>query len=174
MIWQPGMAFHGGIIGVILATYFFCKARKIKILELFDLISVGTPIGLFFGRLANFINGELWGRVTDSPLGMVFPGAGPYPRHPSQLYEALLEGVFLLILQASLLILAKKKQWGPGLVGGAFGVSYAVTRGFAEFFREPEDGFVGPFTAGQFLSLPLIFFGILLIRNGLKKKQKGA
>ena len=172
MIWQPGMAFHGGFTGVLVATYFFCKARNIKILSLLDLISVGTPIGLFFGRIANFINGELWGRVTDSPLGMVFPGAGPYPRHPSQLYEALLEGVVLLIFQGALLILAQKKKWGPGLVGGTFAVSYALTRGFAEFFREPDDGFIGPFTAGQFLSLPLMLFGIFLIRHGLKNKQK--
>ncbi len=172
MIWKPGMAFHGGIIGVILATYFFCKARNIKILVLLDLISVGTPIGLFFGRIANFINAELWGRMTDSPLGMVFPGAGPYPRHPSQLYEAALEGILLLLIQLFFLILAKKKQWRAGLVAGVFSLSYALMRSFAEFFREPEDGFIGPFTAGQFLSLPLFLFGIFLIHRGLQTQKK--
>lgn len=171
MIWQPGMAFHGGILGVIIATLMFCKVRKIKILSLLDLISVGTPIGLFFGRLANFINGELWGRMTDHPWGMVFPGAGPYPRHPSQLYEAILEGLILLLVQVALLIMAKKKQWQPGVVAGAFLVGYALMRSLAEFVREPDDGFIGPLTAGQFLSLPLLIAGFILIRHGLRASR---
>lgn len=172
MIWKPGMAFHGGLIGVALATFFFCKSRRIPLLNLLDLIAVATPIGLFFGRLANFINGELWGRMSDSPLAMIFPNAGPYPRHPSQLYEAVLEGILLFLIQLILIILAKKKQWRSGVVSGGFLVFYAIMRSVAEFFREPEDGFVGPFTAGQFLSIPLLVIGLILVQRGVKTLKK--
>ena len=167
-IWKPGMAFHGGIAGVILATLWFCKSRSISILKLFDLISVGTPIGLFFGRVANFINGELWGRVTDAPIGMVFPFAGPYPRHPSQLYEAFLEGICLFIIQLWMIKMAHQKKLKPGFVAGTFAIGYAVTRSISEIFREPEDGFIGPLTAGQFWSLPLLCAGLFLVIRGVQ------
>lgn len=172
MIWKPGMAFHGGILGVIIAAYLFCKKRNIQILSLFDLISVGAPIGLFFGRIANFINGELWGRQTDAAIGMIFPFAGPYPRHPSQLYEAVLEGICLFFIQLYLIKTAKKDQWYPGAVGGFFAIGYAVTRSIAEFFREPDDGFVGPLTAGQFLSLPLMLAGLILVIWAFKRSPQ--
>ncbi len=174
MIWKPGMAFHGGLIGVAVATVWFCRARHIKILDLLDLISVATPIGLFFGRLANFINGELWGRLSESSFVMVFPYAGPYPRHPSQLYEAVLEGILLFCIQLFIIILAQKRKWQAGVVAGSFLFFYAVMRTIAEFFREPEDGFVGPFTAGQFLSLPLLIIGFLMMQRGIKVLKKDA
>ena len=171
-IWKPGMAFHGGIFGVIAVTVWFCRSRSISILKLLDLISVGAPIGLFFGRIANFINGELWGRVTDSPLGIVFPFAGPYPRHPSQLYEAALEGILLFALQLTLILRRKSLTTQNSLItkegalAGIFLCGYAFSRSFVEFFREPEDGFIGPLTAGQFWSLPLLIAGIILIFRG--------
>lgn len=170
-IWKPGMAFHGGILGVIMVTVWFCRSRSISILKLFDLISVGAPIGLFFGRIANFINGELWGRVTDSDFGMIFPFAGPLPRHPSQLYEAFLEGICLFIIQMILIKKSQIKKWSPGVICGAFGIGYSVMRSLSEFFREPEDGFIGPLTAGQFWSLPLFICGLYLVWKGIHTKK---
>jgi len=174
MIWKPGMAFHGGLIGVAIATIWFCRIHHIKILDLLDLISVATPIGLFFGRLANFINGELWGRMSDGPFAMIFSNAGPYPRHPSQLYEAVLEGILLFCIQLFIIALAQKKKWQAGVTAGGFLFFYAIMRSISEFFREPEDGFVGPFTAGQFLSIPLLIIGLLMIQRGLKTLKKDA
>ncbi len=165
-IWKPGMAFHGGIFGVILVSIWYCRSRSLSLLKLFDLISVGAPIGLFFGRLANFINGELWGRITESPLGMIFPYAGPYPRHPSQLYEALLEGVLLFAIQLSLMLHSKSAPRQDGFIAGIFAIGYAMTRTISEYFREPEDGFIGFLTAGQFWSLPLLIAGIILAYRG--------
>lgn len=167
MIWKPGMSFHGGLMGVLVATYTFCQSRSIPLLSFLDLISIGTPIGLFFGRLANFINGELWGRVTDAPLGMVFPGAGPLPRHPSQLYEAALEGILLLGIQLMCARFVKDTQKKPGMISGCFALSYALLRSVAEYFREPVDGYIGPLTAGQFWCVPLLCLGIALIYHSV-------
>jgi phosphatidylglycerol:prolipoprotein diacylglycerol transferase len=164
-VWHGGMSFHGGLLGVIIAIAGFAWKRNIPVLALGDVVAAAGPIGLFFGRIANFINGELYGRVTDSPLGMVFPHAGPEPRHPSQLYEAVFEGLILFLVLAWF---ARRREWRerPGKIGGLFLAGYAVARMSGELFREPDSfmGFVlGPFTMGQLLSLPMLLAGIALI-----------
>ena len=164
-LWQGGMSFHGGLCGVVLAAILFAWRRKIPWIALGDLIGAAAPIGLFFGRLANFVNGELWGRPTEAPWGMVFPGAGPEPRHPSQLYEAALEGVALFAVCAALVFFARGLE-RRGLVGGVFLAGYAVARIAAELFRQPDAhlGFLlGGATMGQLLSLPVLLAGLWLI-----------
>lgn len=156
-IWHGGMSFHGGLIGVVLSTLLLCKKYKLKWLKLTDLISTIAPIGLFFGRLANFINLELYGRPTKMPWGMIFPTADNLPRHPSQLYEAFFEGIVLFIL---MLIVTKKKEFKTtGLNSFLFLLTYSSFRFFLEFFREPDIqiGFLFNYlTLGQILSLLLI------------------
>ncbi len=164
-VWKGGMSFHGGLVGVALAGWLFCRRRRIAPLALGDLLALAAPVGLGLGRLANFINGELWGRVTDAPWGMVFRGAGPLPRHPSQLYEALGEGLLLLGI-LWLLALRADGLRRPGEITGLFLVGYAAARTTCEFFREPDGlvavtGFV--LTTGQCLSLPMALIGIALI-----------
>jgi phosphatidylglycerol---prolipoprotein diacylglyceryl transferase len=164
-IWEGGMSFHGGLMGVIIAFLLFCRKYGIRFFHLIDVIACATPIGLLFGRLANFINGELYGRVTDAPIGMIFPGGGELPRHPSQLYEAGLEGIVLFVV---LMYMLKKTNARdkPGLLGGTFIAGYAVSRIIVECFREP-DAFLGYFmnmiTMGQILSLPMLVYGLYLI-----------
>jgi phosphatidylglycerol:prolipoprotein diacylglycerol transferase len=164
-VWQGGMSYHGGMIGVLLAIYFYARHHKIPALALGDLVAAATPIGLFFGRLANFINGELYGRPSDVPWAMAFPAGGPEPRHPSQLYEAALEGLVLFVLLAWL---AQKPELRArhGLIGGVFLAGYGVARIIGEIFREP-DTFIGflPFgtTWGQWLSLPMVVAGVVLV-----------
>lgn len=163
--WQGGMSFHGGFLGVLLATVWFTRRRKVGFWAFIDLAAVVTPIGLFFGRLANFINSELWGRITDAPWGMVFPNGGPEPRHPSQLYEAALEG---LVLLAVLHWVWRHDRWRltPGVISGAFLIGYGLSRTVVEFFRQPDQhlGFlVGGATMGQWLSLPMVLAGVGLI-----------
>jgi phosphatidylglycerol---prolipoprotein diacylglyceryl transferase len=164
-VWQGGMSFHGGAIGVILAIVLFARRHKLDMLALADRTTAVVPIGLFFGRLANFINGELWGRVTDVPWAMVFPGGGPEPRHPSQLYQAGLEGLALFAL---LMVLV----WNPairakrGFVSGAFLAGYGAARFTGEFFRQPDAhlGFLfAGTTMGQLLSLPMVLAGAWLM-----------
>lgn len=161
--WDGGMSFHGGLVGIMAAGWFVARRKGIPPLRLFDLGAVGAPLGIFFGRIANFINGELWGRTTDVPWGMVFPRApGDLPRHPSQIYEALLEGLVLFIV---LFALSRRKR-GDGLIIGTLLALYAVFRTFIEFFREPDVqlGFVlGPFTMGQLLTVPLFVGGVWLV-----------
>src|SRR3546814_719649 len=164
VIWRGGMSFHGGLLGVVSATWLFARQRGLPILALGDLIACAAPIGLFFGRIANFINGELYGRPTDLPWAMVFPNGGPMPRHPSQLYEAFLEGVFLFVL---LTILAHRPgiYRSPGLLTGIFLTGYGFARFFVEFAREPDAqlGLVlGPYSLGQVLTVPLILLGVYL------------
>lgn len=161
-IWQGGMSFHGGFIGSIVAIILFARSRNVRIWSLLDICAACTPIGLFFGRLANFINAELWGRPTDVAWAFVFPGAGPQPRHPSQLYEAALEGIILFVI---LLILTRsfKAFRKPGLIAGVFTAGYGLSRFIVEFFREPDAhiGFLaGGLTMGMLLSLPMIALGI--------------
>jgi phosphatidylglycerol:prolipoprotein diacylglycerol transferase len=161
-IWSGGMSFHGGFAGVILATILFARARGLSILSLLDLLATVVPIGLLLGRIANFVNGELWGRPTDVPWAVIFPNGGPVARHPSQLYEAATEGLLLLILLA---ILARNGGYKrPGLVGGIFVAGYAMARIFCEFFREPDPqlGFLfgGFATMGMLLSLPMLAVGL--------------
>lgn len=163
-LWQGGMAFHGGLLGVIAALVLFARARGIPLLALSDIVACAAPIGLFLGRIANFINGELYGRVTDVPWGMVFPGGGPLPRHPSQLYQAGLEGLLLFLLLAVALALGAQRRMG--LLSGLFLLGYGAARVVGELFREPDAhiGFLpGGTTMGQWLSLPMILVGIGLL-----------
>jgi phosphatidylglycerol:prolipoprotein diacylglycerol transferase len=170
-LWRGGMSFHGGMLGVIAAIILFARQRGVSMFALGDIVSAVTPIGLFFGRVANFINGELFGRVSDAPWAMVFPHGGPEPRHPSQLYQAALEG---LVLFAILALLAHRVELRrrPGFIGGAFLSGYAVARIIGEIFREPDAhlGFIlGPITMGQILSLPMLVAGIWLIVSSGKR-----
>ena len=164
-VWKGGMSFHGGALGVIVAITLFVHRRGIKWLAFGDLIATVTPVGLFFGRIANFINGELYGRVSDVPWAVLFPGGGPEPRHPSQLYEAMLEGL-VLTLVLGWLALRRNALEREGLLTGTFLLGYGLARIASEFFREP-DAFLGFLyagaTMGQLLSLPLALAGGWLI-----------
>ena len=162
-IWNGGMSFHGGLLGVLAAFWYFAHARGRSFLEVSDFIAPLIPQGLFFGRLGNFINGELWGKVSDLPWAVVFPGGGPAPRHPSQLYEALLEGLALFMLVW--IFSAKKRK--VGAVSGLFAVGYAVFRFAVEFVRVPDAqlGYLafGWLTMGQLLCVPLFLAGLWLL-----------
>lgn len=162
--WHGGMSFHGGVIGVFTALIIYCKYAKQKFLPVLDIIASVAPIGLFFGRIANFINGELWGRPTTVAWGMVFPYADDLPRHPSQLYEATTEGILLGIILISLWIKTGLRH-KAGRISGAFGVGYALTRSFCEIYREPDAFVIGSLTIGQALSIPLIGLGWFLLRR---------
>jgi phosphatidylglycerol---prolipoprotein diacylglyceryl transferase len=166
-IWKGGMSFHGGFLGCVLAVVLFARSRKIPILSLGDVICAVGTIGIFLGRLANFINAELWGRPTDVPWAMVFPGAGSEPRHPSQLYEAALEGIVLFVMLALLIRAGALKR--PGLVTGAFAIGYGVARSICEIFRDPEGLVWGHVTMGMALSLPMIVAGICFIAYALQR-----
>jgi phosphatidylglycerol:prolipoprotein diacylglycerol transferase len=164
-VWEGGMSFHGGLTGVLVALWLFARKRGLNFFLIGDAAAAVTPIGLFFGRIANFINGELFGRVTDVPWAMVFPRGGPLPRHPSQLYEAGLEG---LLLFAVVWLCARNEniRRRPGVLGGIFLIGYAVARAVVEFVREPDAYYsVGPvgITIGQLLSLPFLLFGLWLV-----------
>lgn len=164
-IWDGGMSFHGGVIGLVSTIILFSLKRKINMFRLADIASCAAPMGFFFGRIANFINGELYGRVTDAPWGIVFPRGGEDPRHPSQLYEAILEGLVLFIL-LFILIRSEKVRERPGLVSVVFLIGYASFRFFVEFFREPDSqlGFVFlSFSMGQVLSSAMIVGGLILL-----------
>lgn len=162
-IWNGGMSFHGGLIGTTVAMLLFARRNGIPVWSMFDIIAAVAPLGLFFGRIANFINGELWGRLTDVPWAVVFPTGGPFPRHPSQLYEAGLEGIVLVIVLA-ILIYSFKALKSPGVVTGVFVCGYALSRIFVEFFREPDAqiGYlVGNWlTMGMVLSTPMFLLGL--------------
>jgi phosphatidylglycerol:prolipoprotein diacylglycerol transferase len=171
--WHGGMSFHGGLIGSILGMMLFAKKYKVDFLKLTDSIAIAAPIGLFFGRIANFINMELYGRVTDSKFGIIFPNAGPLPRHPSQLYEAFLEGLLLFILLLTLNHFTKLSKL-KGIFSGLFLIFYGSFRIMIENFREPDEqiGFLfAEFTMGQLLSIPLIIFGLIIIIFRLKKEK---
>jgi len=162
-VWQGGMSFHGGLLGTILAMVLFARARKIPTWTLLDVVAAGVPVGLGLVRLANFVNSELWGRVSDVPWAVIFPNGGPFPRHPSQLYEALLEGL-VLFLVLRFLTHSRLKLKTPRFVGGAFVAGYGLSRIFVEFFREPDQqlGYLagtGWLTMGMVLSLPMVLFG---------------
>lgn len=165
-IWNGGMSFHGGFLGTTLAMIIFARRNGIVLWSLFDIVAAVVPIGLFFGRIANFINGELWGRLSSMPWAIVFPTGGPFARHPSQLYEAALEGLVLLCVLAWF-IYHRQALKSPGLVTGTFVLGYALSRIFVEFFREPDAqiGYLvgGWLTMGMLLSLPMALAGIWAI-----------
>jgi phosphatidylglycerol:prolipoprotein diacylglycerol transferase len=162
-VWNGGMSFHGGFLGCVVAVVAFAYVRRISWLSLGDITCAVGPIGLFLGRLANFVNGELWGRATDVPWAMIFPSreAGGVPRHPSQLYEATLEGIVLFVILMVLIRRGALKR--PGLIIGVFAICYALMRSFCELFREPDVqlGFLWQGTTmGMLLSIPLFFAGV--------------
>jgi phosphatidylglycerol:prolipoprotein diacylglycerol transferase len=168
-IWHGGMSFHGGLIGSILAGIIFCKASRLDFWQVADLVVATAPIGLALGRLGNFINGELYGRVSSVPWAMVFPSGGSLPRHPSQLYEFLLEGVVLF----GLLWVLKDRHTGKGILSSLFLIFYGIFRFVAEFFREPDAqlGFIlGPLTMGQLLSSGMVLVGVLIFALRRDKK----
>jgi phosphatidylglycerol:prolipoprotein diacylglycerol transferase len=177
-LWRGGMSFHGGMLGVILAAVLFARARKLKIFSVGDLAALAAPIGLFFGRIANFINGELWGRASNVSWAMIFPDprAGGIPRHPSQLYEAALEGIVLFtVLMLAVRLLGSLKR--PGEIGGMFLIGYGVARIVVELFREPDAhlGFLfAGITMGQLLSLPMIAVGLYFILRARRKAAAAA
>ena len=163
-VWQGGMSFHGGFLGFALAFYIFCRKHDISYFSLMDRMAVVAPIGIGLGRIANFINGELWGRVSDVPWAMVFPHGGELPRHPSQLYEAFAEGALLFLLMLLLWSRTKLSE-KPGVLCGVFLMGYAAARIVCEFFREPDAqlGFLwAGATMGQLLSLPMFALGAWL------------
>jgi phosphatidylglycerol:prolipoprotein diacylglycerol transferase len=172
-LWNGGMSFHGGFLGCVAAVMLFCRANGISVLSLGDITTAVGPIGLFLGRLANFINSELWGRPADSsvPWAMVFPNGGPLPRHPSQLYEAGLEGILLFTILAIMIRMGALKR--PGLILGSFIAIYAFARIASEFFREPDVqlGFLwGGLTMGMLLSVPMIIVGVILIVKAWRRE----
>jgi len=163
-VWHGGMSFHGGALGVTIAILLFTRARKIPLFAFSDIITEAIPIGLFFGRIANFINGELFGRPTHVPWAMVFPNGGAAPRHPSQLYEAFCEGILLFLLLFVAERLGARQR--PGIVTGLFLAGYAVARMSGELFRQPDPqlGYlIFGATMGQLLSIPLLIAGVAII-----------
>jgi len=173
-----GMSFHGGLIGAIIGAIIAARIIKMPALRLGDLVMIGTPIGLGLGRMANYINGELWGRVTEVSWGVIFPAAGPLARHPSQVYEALLQGLLIFVVLFVIAQIAAKKGKPPaqGSIVGAFLVLYGAVRIFAEFFREPDSqlGFLisNWFTMGMLLSLPMVLVGAFLLWRARKSQAQ--
>lgn len=174
-VWNGGMSFHGGLLGVVIATWVFCKQRKINLFMVADMLCAVAPIGLFLGRIANFINSELYGRVTHSvPWAIIFPTGGAEPRHPSQLYEAAFEGVFLFIVLNLVWWKSEKYRNRYGFTAGLFFTLYALGRFVLEFFREPDAHlgfFAHYFSMGQMLCLPMLALGVWLIYQSSPKRQ---
>jgi phosphatidylglycerol---prolipoprotein diacylglyceryl transferase len=173
-LWKGGMSFHGGFMGCVVAVMWFARANNVPILSLGDITTAVGPIGLFLGRIANFINGELWGRPADPdlPWAMIFPTGGPVPRHPSQLYEAGLEGILLFTVLAVMIRFGALKR--PGLILGAFIAIYGLARISGEHFREPDPqlGFLwGGLTMGMLLSVPMVIAGIIIIVWAWRRKR---
>lgn len=171
-VWHGGMSFHGGLLGVIVAAIIFSRKRKIPFFALSDILACVTPVGLFLGRLANFVNGELYGRVTDVPWAVMFPRGGGAPRHPSQLYEAGLEGIVLfVVLMMMARIPAVRARYG--ILSGVFLLLYGAFRFIVEFFREPDvqlGYLMGGATMGQVLCLPMMLAGALILAYALRRK----
>ncbi|WP_206518599.1 prolipoprotein diacylglyceryl transferase [Stakelama tenebrarum] len=175
-LWDGGMSFHGGALGASAAMFYTARRNGLDWLRVHDYVATVAPLGLFFGRCANFVNGELWGKVTDVPWGIVFPYAGPYPRHPSQLYEAALEGLLLLAI-LSFMFWKTRARYKPGMLVGTFLLGYGCSRFFVEFFREADAQFEGTFLysvvhMGQILTLPMIIGGAWLIVTANKRTDR--
>lgn len=174
MLWTGGMSFHGGLLGTIAAMFLFARSRGFSALSLFDVIAASVGPGILFGRIANFINQELWGKVTEVPWGVIFPAAGPEPRHPSQLYEGLLEGLLMFAVLRLLTHRFGALRY-PGMVGGTFIVIYAVARILVELVRipDPQLGYLfgGWLTMGMILSLPMLAIGIWTINHVLRHSR---
>ena len=169
-LWEGGMSFHGGLLGAVIAVWLFSRRNKLNMLSIADLACAFAPITIFMVRIANFINDELWGRVTNVPWAMVFPRGGPLPRHPSQLYEATLEGlVLLVIVQVALRVFRAHQK--PGLISALFLAGYGTFRFICEFFREPDTQFIGPVSMGMALSIPIWLGAGLLFWLVLKKPR---
>ena len=173
-LWEGGMAFHGGLIGALIGVYLFARRYKAPMATTLDLVALAAPIGIFLGRIANFIRPELWGRPTDVPWAVIFPGSDGQPRHPSQIYEALLEGLAVfVILQLAARMGALRR---PGVATGLFGATYGVARIFCEFFRDPDprlEQLGHGLTMGMVLSVPLVIIGICLIVFA-NRRRRGA
>ena len=174
-VWKGGMSFHGALIAAGLLILLFARQFKVPARSVMDLCCAAAPVGIFFGRIANFINSEHWGRVTTAAVGMVFPNGGPEPRHPSQLYEAVLEGLVMwfIIRFATHRMLALKR---PGLVTGIWLIWYGIARATCEIFREPEPDHIlniGPFTAGQVYCLPMLLIGIYMVWSARRSEAPG-
>lgn len=176
MVWHGGMSFHGGFLGVIVAVLIFGARHKVSGFTMIDLAAAGVPLGLFLGRVANFINGELYGRVTEVAWGVVFPDGGPLPRHPSQIYEGLLEG--LLMFGVIIFLIHRRQALArPGLIAGVFATGYGLARILVEFFRMPDSQlgyFFGWTTMGMLLSLPMVAVGIWLISTSGTRGPKSS
>ncbi len=172
-IWQGGMSFHGGLLGVIVSSFIFSKKKQINFFKFSDIISCAAPFGILLGRIANFINGELYGKITTLSWGVIFPNGGNLPRHPSQLYEAALEGIFLFLI-INYLALKKKFLYRTGYISGIFLILYSILRIFSEIFREPDIhlGLVlNYFSMGTLLSLITIIFGLFIFLF-IKKNER--
>jgi len=179
-LWTGGMSFHGGLIGTVVAIAWVAWRGQLSFLRVCDYVAVCVPFGLFFGRLANFVNAELWGRVAGEgvPWAMIFPEAGPLPRHPSQLYEALLEGLVLAILLVTV-FWKTSARWRPGLLVGLFTLGYGLSRFTVEFFREPDAQLLQfaertGMSMGQWLTIPMVLVGLFLILRALVRPQPGS
>ncbi len=173
-VWEGGMASHGGFIGVLIAVWWFTRKRAISMLQVSDLVVSVTPLGLCFGRLANYINGELWGKTTDVPWAVIFEktGGGPFPRHPSQIYEALLEGLLLFVFMQWRFWKSACVQTQPGRLSGEFLVAYSVARAIGEVFREPDAALLFGLSRGTFYSIFLLLAGIAIIAATTRRKSQ--
>lgn len=170
-VWKGGLSFHGAVVGMCIATWLFAKKHNLHFFQIADSMAVAGSPGLFFGRMGNFINGELYGRVTDSWAGVVFPGAGPFPRHPSQLYEGVLEGIFLFFI----LYAVHKRERFYGVASSTFLLGYGVFRFIVEFFREPDSQlgyYFGYFTMGQILCFLMIIGSFFMLMYAKKMNLK--
>ena len=177
-LWDGGMSFHGGLMGVTAAMAWVAWRDKLNFIRVVDYVSVGVPMGMLLGRLANFVNGELWGRVTSVSWGMVFPGAGDLARHPSQLYQAGLEGLAMLVIML-LLFWTTRARYRPGLLAGVFTLGMGLARFVNEFFREPDQQLADfamrtGLSMGQWLTIPLILTGLIVVIYALRKKPLAA
>ncbi len=176
-LWEGGMSLHGGALGVIIAIWWFTRRNSLSFLRVCDYVACVIPFGLLFGRLANFVNGELWGRVTDVPWAIIFPTGGPEPRHPSQLYEAGLEGLLMFAI-LWFLFWKTDARYKPGLLVGTAALDYGLSRFVVEFFRQP-DAHLTEFaqntglTMGQWLTVPMILVGLFLVITALRRPRAG-